>query len=269
MAMVLAFVFRGDIREAWSAWRAPKLPVAEKFHAPSGPLTATTDDSPIEGGVATSEHFTIVTSPPKPIVNPLQNNGPLPAEANLDVPFTSQAPTGDWSMPYQEACEETSAIMVDAFYRGISGNIPADQATKAINAVVNYENKTIGSYTDTTAAQTAQFIKGYFGYSTVLVLPLSSVNDLKRAVANGYPVIVPASGKELPNPNFRNGGPLYHMLVVKGYTADRIITNDPGTHLGADFTYTYDGLMNAAHDWNGGDVTHGAPVMIIILPNAS
>jgi len=103
----------------------------------------------------------------------------------------------------------------------------------------------------------------------VLVLPLSSVNDLKRAVANGYPVIVPASGKELPNPNFRNGGPLYHMLVVKGYTADRIITNDPGTHLGADFTYTYDGLMNAAHDWNGGDVTHGAPVMIIILPNAS
>jgi hypothetical protein len=36
----------------------------------------------------------------------------------LDVPFTSQAPEGNWAEPWQNACEETSIVMVDAFFDG-------------------------------------------------------------------------------------------------------------------------------------------------------
>lgn len=38
----------------------------------------------------------------KPIVKPIADS------INLAVPFTSQAPTGDWSEPWQNACEEAS-----------------------------------------------------------------------------------------------------------------------------------------------------------------
>jgi hypothetical protein len=81
----------------------------------------------------------------------------------------------------------------------------------------------------------------------------------------GVPVIIPASGKELQNPNFRNGGPPYHMLVMKGYLADgRWIVNDPGTRKGADYLYGKQLLLNAVHDWNGGDVPRGSSVAFVI-----
>ena len=50
----------------------------------------------------------------------------------------------------------------------------------------------------------------------------------------GVPVLLPAAGRLLRNPYFSGQGPLYHMLVVKGYTRDgKIITDDPGTRLAA------------------------------------
>ena len=267
---LFAYLDRGMIRDAWANRNKPVLPVAARFTPSTAGTTGISgeENTPVEGGVATSQHYILVSSPtaaPK-AVDPFEDKGPLPGQANLDVPFMSQAPNGNWDMPYQEACEEASAIMVDAYYRGITDITPA-QADKAINALVDYENKTLGFYKDTNAEQTAGFIKGYFKYQNVVISPLMDVSQLKRAVANGYPVMIPAAGKLLPNPNFKNGGPLYHMLIVKGYTQDKIITNDPGTRLGADFLYTPAALLNAAHDWNGGDVTHGAPVMIVVLPN--
>ncbi|MEK7116134.1 MAG: C39 family peptidase [Patescibacteria group bacterium] len=270
VAGISAYAFRADLRERWYAVSAPSVPVAIRFSPPRG--IGIEQTSLIEEGVATSQHFMLVTSPSvrtHKAVDPFAIHGLLPNELNLAVPFTSQAPTGEWALPYQEACEEASAIMVDAFYRGETGRIPPDVATKAITNLVAFEKKILGFYEDTSALDTAKFIKAYFGYPTVMIQPLTSESELKRAIANGYPVIIPAAGKLLPNPYFRAGGPLYHMLVVKGYTKDRIITNDPGTKRGADFTYTFDQLKHAAHDWNGGDVMHGAPVMLVVIPKAS
>lgn len=264
----VSYVYRSDIRDAWSAWRAPRLPLGVKFELHHPDVLRVEQNSQIEGGSATSEHFVLISSPTPtpPKDDPFADRGALPKEANLDVPFSSQAPTGDWSMPYQEACEETSAMMVDAYYKGKSGTIPAGEAAKTILAVVAYEQKILGYYRDTDVQATAKFIREFFKPTDVIVRPLKNVDEIKRAIANGYPVIVPAAGKLLPNPNFRNGGPLYHMLVVKGYTKDVLITNDPGTRVGANFTYRTQDFLHAAHDWNGGDVMHGAPMMIVVIP---
>src|SRR5690606_17648726 len=43
---------------------------------------------------------------------------PLPNQVNLDVPFYSQAPEGDWSLPWQEACEESSLLLAHAYATG-------------------------------------------------------------------------------------------------------------------------------------------------------
>lgn len=272
---VFAYVRRVELRDWWIAFRAPTLPAAQPYRPPSAAPGVATGEQPslVEGGVATSQNFMLVSSPPSvpkaASVDPFVLAGALPEEVNLAVPFTSQAPTGDWNLPYQEACEEASAIMVDAFYRGQAGKIAPDVAKKAIDHLVAFEQSTYGEYEDTSAEETAGFLRSYFKYKNVFVRPLSSVNDIRTVVANGYPVIIPVAGKLLPNPYFRNGGPLYHMLVVKGYTADRFITNDPGTRRGADYTYSFDALMKAAHDWNGGDVVHGQPMMVVVIPNPS
>ncbi|HEU0051015.1 MAG TPA: hypothetical protein VFQ60_03085, partial [Patescibacteria group bacterium] len=154
------------------------------------------------------------------------------------------------------------------YYKGQTQPFTPEAGDKEILDVIAFEKSLLGKYEDTTAAETAQFIKGFFGYKTVVIKAITDMTDLKKAIANGYPVMVPSAGKLLDNPNFRNGGPLYHMLVVKGWTKDgHWITNDPGTRNGSNFLYTNDNLSHAMHDWNGGDVVHGTPVAIVIIPN--
>jgi hypothetical protein len=268
------YLGRGWIRSTWAALMAPTLPAATAYVPSSRTPTGTGGQdvtTPFEPGYSTSENYTLETAPQvkPPSTDPLAFTGTLPREVNLDVPFTTQAPHANWDYPYQEACEEASAIMVDAFYDGKTGRIPVAEADDLIKKIVAYEKATLGFYEDTNAEQTAQFIKGYFGYDTVLVKPLTSAEDIKKVVALGHPVIVPFAGKLLGNPNFRNGGPPYHMLVIRGYTPTLFITNDPGTRNGFAYTYTYETIMNAAHDWVGSKdtITQGKKYMIIVLPN--
>src|SRR5262249_12869827 len=141
----VAYAERGALRDAWAAMHAPVLPPA-KHVLPVAPKAANTsgdDASPVEGGTAASEHYQLISSPLNPTtpqVDPLAVNGPLPAEVNLDVPFTIQAPNQDWSGPFEDTCEEASILMVNDYYQGQSGTIPADQANTAILALVDYEN---------------------------------------------------------------------------------------------------------------------------------
>lgn len=189
---------------------------------------------------------------------------PIPEEINLNVPFTSQAPFANWSLPYQEACEEASSIMVNAFYEKKS--LSKNEADKQILALVDFQTKTYGFYKDTTAEEVARFMKSYWGYESVRVLP-TTADGIKRELANGSPVIIPAAGRQLGNPNFTRPGPVYHMLVVKGYTRDgKFITNDPGTRRGENYVYTEKTVLNANHDWNGGNVTNGEKLMIVVDP---
>lgn len=190
----------------------------------------------------------------------------VPARFNLAVPFSSQAPTADWAMPYQEACEEVSALMVAKYYAGTAGGVlNATQTVADIQELVSWQNDFFGYYMDTTAAETVQILDLFFGITgTVVTNP--TVEMIQAEVAAGRPVIVPTSGRELPNPYFSGEGPLYHMLVIKGYTEGTFITNDPGTRNGADFVYRHADLMGAIGDWNGGDPANGAKVVIFTGP---
>ncbi|MCI0478997.1 C39 family peptidase [Candidatus Uhrbacteria bacterium] len=269
-----AYLGRGHLRDAYDAWRAPELPPAVPYQPTVRPVSSPSvpeGPSPFEPGHSTSENFILETSPVVKAqpggIDLLAYEGPIPASVNLDVPFTTQAPFTNWDMPYQEACEEASAIMVDAFYRGLTGTMEPLEADGAILKLVAYQKMTLGFYEDTTSEELAQVIRDYFGYRDVEVRPFGTGDDLKKVLAQGYPVIVPMAGKLLGNPNFRNGGPLYHMLVVRGYTPDYFITNDPGTRKGEGYTYDEATILNAAHDWNGGNVTEGERLMIVVLPN--
>lgn len=262
---------RHSINEWIYEMNRPELPPAIAYQAVATGTGqyASAPPSPVEGGLSASENFVLESSPQSAAApkDPLAGESLIPPKVNLDVPWMSQAPHANWDMPYQEACEEASMLMVDAFYEQ-SKQITPDDANDMITKLVDWEVKKYGDYRDQTAEQAAAIMKDYFGYKDVRVLPFKTSEDIKGIVGRGYPVIIPFSGKDLKNPNFRNGGPLYHMLVVKGYTEDGLfITGDPGTRKGRDYTYTYERIIEAAHDWNGGDVANGAKLMIVALPN--
>ncbi|MFH1426761.1 MAG: C39 family peptidase [Candidatus Kerfeldbacteria bacterium] len=193
----------------------------------------------------------------------LEPQTPLPNEANLDIPFTPQAPHANWDLPYQEACEEASMMMAARFLQGRTIE-DADDADRAILQLVEY-GKSLGYPVDTTAEETATILTSFYGLRTE-VLRDFSWDEIKEAIADGYPVIIPAAGQQLQNPNFTEPGPRYHMLVIKGYSPEKIITNDPGTKNGFNYEYDYNTLFSAIHDWNGGDVDNGAKAAIIVMP---
>lgn len=195
----------------------------------------------------------------------------FPAALRLDVPFLSQAPKKNWAMPYQEACEEASVLMVQAYFAGKQTNFTPDDGDQAILSIVDWAARQYGpELVDMTAAEVATMVEGYMPELEARVKPLKTADDIRRELAKGYPVILPADGKRLENPRFRNGGPRYHMLVIKGYLEDgRWITNDPGTQYGENFLYSTENLLDSAHDWNGGDVSNGASVMVVVKKKRS
>jgi len=202
-----------------------------------------------------------------PVVSTFSDSD-LPTEFNLAVPFTSQAPTSNWDMVHEETCEEAALYMVDEFYKGTpAGQISTATAEENLMKIVEFEKALFGFFESTTATQIAVLAEQMYGYEKVEVISGPTIDDLKKQLVAGHPVIVPTAGRLLGNPNFTGEGPLYHALVLKGYTETTFVTNDPGTRHGADYQYDFAVVMEATHDWNGGDVLNGAKVVVVIYPN--
>lgn len=191
----------------------------------------------------------------------------LPATFNLAVPFTSQAPNGVWDPLHEDACEEASIYMVDQYFAG-AGNVKIDPAIAdpVLVDMVNMAQSELGHGLSITAEQVVELVDAYYDGYTAEIIEDPSINDIKQFLVDGYPVIVPAAGRELGNPFFTGEGPLYHMLVIRGYDESRFITNDPGTRHGQNYAYLYSVLMSAMGDWNDGDPANGAERVIILKP---
>ncbi|MEK7073199.1 MAG: C39 family peptidase [Patescibacteria group bacterium] len=274
------YAMRGQIRDTIAEARKPDLPAAVPYesanvNAASAPAPAPT--TPKNVNVAPPPPKNVNTNAPAantninaPVVNANVNVAPAPvaqpAAYNLAVPWTVQAPFANWTGSYEDGCEEASALMVHYYYS--KQVFDSQQESKdELDKIFAWENTRYGYNLNTTAEETATTIREYFGYTTVVVTEEVTAARIKSEIAAGRPVIVPAYGKALNNPNFKNGGPVYHMLVVKGYTANTFITDDPGTRKGADYVYPISTILNAAHDWNDGDTEHGRKVMIVVHPN--
>jgi len=188
----------------------------------------------------------------------------LTKEINLDVPFTSQAPHLNWDQPYQDFCEEASVLMAVQYLHGEL--IPnADFANDRMLAIMDFENEKFGYYRDTSVDEVAIIFREFYGIKAVKLIYDPTIEDIKKSLTEKKAVVVPAAGRQFYNPYFTPPGPLFHMLVIKGYTEDgKFITNDPGTRRGENFIYKSDVLMNAIHDWNDGDVENGRKVVIIV-----
>jgi len=181
---------------------------------------------------------------------------------HADMAFARQAPFGDWENPfYQDGCEEASLVIVKKFFDGQ----PLDEAIMKteLDAVESWELARFGYNLSVDTEEVAIMAREYYQLD-VEISDEVTVERIKRELVAGNLIILPLLGREINNPNFTAPGPLYHMLVVRGYARDQFITNDPGTRLGKGYKYPYDVLINATRDWNGGDISNGERLMLIV-----
>lgn len=189
----------------------------------------------------------------------------LPKSVNLEIPFTSQAPLGDWSPPFNHTCEEAAILMVHYYFKNKKVIDPAAAKIELLD-IVDFEMKNYGFHEDTSTAQTAQLIKDYYGYKAKVFYDIS-LQDIKNELALNNPVIVPVAGRLLENPYFTPPGPIYHMLLIKGYNQDGFIANDAGTKMGDSFLYSYETLEKAINDWDSKKgLENNKKAMIVIYP---
>ncbi len=197
---------------------------------------------------------------PKPIATALdviKTDIQLP----LKVPFTSQAPLAIWDQLHQEACEEASLLMVYYYRTGQKFTSP-QEAEAEIKKMVTWEESN-GFKIDLTAQELIAVASRYLKLKTGRVLMSPTVGQLKAELNAGRPVIVPAAGRLLLNHNFKVPGPIYHMLVLKGYDANGFIVNDPGTRRGESYLYSFERIMTAMHDWDPTNILNGRPSVVV------
>lgn len=190
--------------------------------------------------------------------------GKLPSSKNIDVPFTSQAPTNNWSEPWKNACEETSIYMVSSFYA--DDEIKRDAAIKRIKEILIAKNEEFQISEDESLEKISELIAllGLPWKTEIVEDP--SLEDIKKQLTNNQPIIAPVYAPDL---NYSIGGPDYHVIVITGYDdeTNEFIVNDPASENGKGLRFDYDIFMKAIHDLNEGNYTAGKKALLFTDPN--
>lgn len=196
-------------------------------------------------------------------LEPEKSRQPISKSINMKVGFTSQAPFGVWDHLHNDTCEEASILMAYAWVNGIT--IDPLYADNELNKLAEWQIANFGFFESTTAAQTARLAREVYGLKVDLINK-PTLEEMKREIVEGNLIVMGMAGRLLGNPHFKAPGPVYHMLVIKGYDETGFFTNDPGTMYGANFYYPYEILMNAAHDWTGvEEEIYTSPAVALII----
>ncbi len=207
--------------------------------------------------VTTEEHVILEEKEEKPV--PLAQQGEERGDDILivdisTVPFTSQAPSGEWKNPlFQNGCEEASVLIASHFEH--QETISNKKAQEEILRLLKLSMKMFGTSVDTSAKDTLKLFQAYTGRNDGILLDEVTGDILRARLARGEILIVPMNGQLLGNPHFTYPGPVTHMLVLLGYDAKtkEYITHDPGTRFGARYRYPLERFENAIRDYPTGD----------------
>ncbi len=180
------------------------------------------------------------------LLQPVEQAPAVKDSAILPVPYTLQGPLNNLNI-HEESCEEAAALMYHYFLEGqltFNGStvITPQLANDEMLKMKAWEVKNYGSEPDLSIERLGQFMRQYYGYK-YQVFKNITVNDIKREISAGHPVMVPVMTHALKNPHY---GPIsvYHILVLKGYNPQNVIVNDSGVS-GESIQYSWDILFQA------------------------
>lgn len=170
---------------------------------------------------------------------------PLPATYDISVPYAAQAPFSNWAV-HEESCEEAALYMYKAFLDGTiypNNRIPEAELDTVFRAMKSWQVANYGKEPDLTMTALGEFAKSYYGYTPTVQKNITAEN-IRQAISDGHPVIVPVMTHSLQNSMY---GPetTYHVLFIKGYDATGVITNDAGVGNGPNHHYDWAVLWQA------------------------
>lgn len=165
-----------------------------------------------------------------------------PAKKSLTVPYTVQAPFANWKI-HDESCEEAAVLMYHNFLGANLEDINPTVADKEMRAMKAWQVNHYSSEPDLSIEDLGEFTRDYYGHSYRIIADIT-VDDVKKEIAKGRPVLVPVMTHSLKNPHY-NVTDSYHILLIKGYDETGVITNDAGVREGKDYHYTWEVLFSA------------------------
>ncbi|MFH1522478.1 MAG: C39 family peptidase [Patescibacteria group bacterium] len=172
----------------------------------------------------------------------------------LKVPFTAQAPFGEWDdQRQQDGCEEASSLMAVKWAKG--ENLTKQESKNTILNASDYLLEKYKEYRDISSADIIKWIfNDYFNFNKVALKKDITISDIIYELEQGNLVITPMNGQIMHNPYYTAPGPPRHMIVIRGYDPKRevFITNDPGTRQGELFEYPAKILYDAIRDYPTG-----------------
>ncbi len=230
-------------------------------------------------GVGAGLWLAWLSPPPEPFTNlplvPLGAASPRTALSDyvsLPVPYTTQAPLGDWAAS-QHDCEEATLVMVDAYLRGNHTGSTIDPHTALATISVMTPWKVAQDLTD---VQLGEMAHDHLGWGWQVLQ--ATVANIKQQLALGRPVIVGVRTHGLGNPDYpgyylHHEDPAWsvsHYLVVSGYDAKTVILNDPGITTGHGYHVTFSQLFFAIEDLDRAypDLDQGL-VILVVAPVAA
>ncbi len=205
---------------------------------------------------------------PVPILSdlPLFRNVLIPNKKMLSVPFTSQAPAGNWAEPWQNACEETAIVMINDYYA--KSTLTEEKAIEEISTILTAKEQNFGVSKNENLETMLGMIKAAKLNWRARIVVDPSLDDMKNELAEGRPIIVPVDARLLTNPYYDIVTPEYHVIVLSGYdnVSQQFYSQDPGTDKGHNFAYRFDELMNANHDYIEPNLRAGRKAVIFTAP---
>ena len=184
-----------------------------------------------------------ITSVEKPVAKPITKM--IPSSFDIAVPYAPQAPLSNWAV-HEESCEEAAIYMYKGFLDKTaypSNRIPDKEADSVFRTMKTWQVSHYGKEPDLTMTALGTFASSYYGYTPTVKKSITA-DTIKEAVSNGHPVIVPVMTHSLENSMY---GPIsvYHVLLIKGYDATGVITNDAGVGNGVNKHYSWEVLWQA------------------------
>lgn len=190
-------------------------------------------DLPKEEAPAAAETQTVTEQKPQQVA--------IPASKSLIVPYTVQAPYGNWAI-HEESCEEAALLMYHKYLTGQTADIDSPTADREIRDLKSWQVVHYGKEPDLSIEKLGELASSYYSYKPETFA--LTVDQIKAKISTGNPVMVPVMTQVLKNPYYSPGN-VYHILLIKGYDTTGVIANDGGVKQGKDWHYSWDILWSA------------------------
>lgn len=193
---------------------------------------------------------TDVQAQPLPLdTGPTPSPSPPPDRILLQVPYTTQAPLGNWAQ-HQESCEAATLTMVFSYWHNDKSVVIDPHVADASIAQIDGMKVQL----DLTDQLLGQLALNHFGYS-YRILP-NTVDTIREQLSAGRPLIAEVRTHGLGNPNYpgyryhyeQTGWSVPHFVVIIGYDSTGVWLNDAGISRGRGYHITYAQLAHAIDD---------------------